>query len=122
MMEDDLRAALQSDAEPSPGFEARTAAGVHARWRRRTQKWRNVAAFVVCATTVFIVVARAGIHKSAAPAPTPPPKAQGEATFDADDLVAFANLDDALEVRADWDRALAPLAAYRNLADLGDLP
>jgi hypothetical protein len=122
MMEDDLRAALQTDEQPSPGFEARTTAGVHARWRRRTQKWRNAAAFAVAATTVFIVVARAGIHKTAAPVPRQPPKAQGCDTFDDDDLVAFANLDHALEQRADWDRALAPLRAYRDLADLGDLP
>jgi len=121
MIEDDLRAALASDEEPAPGFEARTAAGVHARWRRRTQKWRNAAAVAVAATTVFIVVARAGVHKTTTAAP-PPPKAQAEASFDADDLRAFANLDDVLAMRADWDRALAPLSAYRDLADLGDLP
>ena len=120
-MEDDLRAALASEEEPAPGFEARVAAGVHARWRRRTQKWRNAAALAVAATTVFIVVARAGVHRPA-PAPAPPPKAQAEAAFDDSDLMAFANLDDALAVRADWDRALAPLSAYRDLADLGDLP
>ena len=78
MIEDDLKAAFAKAAiEPAPGFEARTAAGVHARWRRRSQKLRNGLVVGLAAATAFVVVARAGMHRSVAPSlPAPTPKLQ----------------------------------------------
>jgi hypothetical protein len=141
MIEDDVKSALAARPrlEPAPGFEARTAAGVHARWRRPDLRLRldrsllhphprSRARYAItltlglAAAAACVVFAR-GMHPAGR---THSPAAQVATVYDVgplvDDLLAFSSLERALEPRADWDRALAPLAPYRALAELGELP
>jgi hypothetical protein len=131
-LERDLKDALRAEADPVwPGFEARAAAGVHARWRRRTRRARVLAATGVCAVLVLLLGARAhfrgGEGASALPAPAPA-RVETSAALPvpsaeelADELADLADVDDALSLRANWEEATAPLDAYRELASLEEL-